>query len=84
MAFCGRSGFKADGTRVSPVQLLILAALKQKPAHGYVILQLLQDRMGEGWKVKSGTLYPALRTLEDKGFIEGTEVPQEGKPRQSD
>ncbi len=80
MAFCGRSGFKADGLRLSPIQLLVLAALKRKPAHGYVILQLFRERLGEGWNVQSGTLYPALRSMEEKDLIEGTEVSQDGRP----
>ena len=80
MAFCGRSGFKAKGFRLSPVQLLILASLNKEPAHGYVILQLIRDRLGNDWDLKSGTLYPALRSLEERGFIKGVEVPQDNRP----
>jgi PadR family transcriptional regulator PadR len=60
-------------TRLSPVQLLILAILKQGPAHGYVILQKLEERL-EGKKVKSGTIYPALHRLVEKELILGKHV----------
>ena len=68
-----------QGTRLSPVQLLILAILKQNPAHGYIIIQKLGDRLGPR-KVKSGTVYPALHRLVEKGLIRGTHVPQEDGP----
>jgi PadR family transcriptional regulator PadR len=54
---------------------LILAILKQGPAHGYIILQKLEDRLGSR-KVKSGTIYPALHRLVEKGLILGKHVPQ--------
>ena len=67
------------GTRLSPVQLLILAILKQNPAHGYVIIQRLGERMGPR-RVKSGTVYPALHRLVAKELIHGTDVPQDDGP----
>jgi PadR family transcriptional regulator PadR len=70
---------QTHGTRLSPVQLLILAILKQDPAHGYMIIQKLGDRMGSR-RVKSGTVYPALHRLVEKGLIEGTHIPQDDGP----
>ncbi|MBD3408309.1 MAG: hypothetical protein GF411_19455 [Candidatus Lokiarchaeota archaeon] len=64
---------------ISWVSLLILAILKDKPVHGYTILQKLGRRLGET-RIKSGTLYPALHRMEEKGLIKGRKVPQEGKP----
>jgi len=65
--------------RLSPVQILILAILKQGPAHGYDIIQQLEKRLGSK-KVKSGTIYPALHRLVEKELIQGTHVLQEDGP----
>jgi DNA-binding MarR family transcriptional regulator len=32
------------------------------------------------WKAKSGTVYPALNSLEERGFLESEKVEQEDKP----
>jgi DNA-binding PadR family transcriptional regulator len=39
----------------------------------------LRENLG-GWELKSGTVYPALRRLEETGFIAGKEVPQDERP----
>jgi len=79
MAFYSKDGVKTSDTTVSPVQLLVLVLLNQGPAHGYMILQEFQRRLG-GWTPKSGTLYPALRRLADKELIVGTRVTHEERP----
>ncbi|MGD9397658.1 MAG: PadR family transcriptional regulator [Candidatus Thorarchaeota archaeon] len=79
MTFSGMGRHKPHGTRLSPVQLLILAILKEKPAHGYVIIQKLGKRLGPR-RVKSGTVYPALHRLVEKKLILGTHVLQEDGP----
>jgi PadR family transcriptional regulator PadR len=66
-------------TRLSPVQILILAILKQGPAHGYVILQKLEEQLA-GRKIKSGTVYPALHRLVEKKLIVGKHIPQVDGP----
>ena len=79
MTFGSMGRHKPHMTRLSPVQLLILAILKQDPAHGYVIIQKLGSLLGSR-KVKSGTVYPALHRLVEKEFILGTHVSQEDGP----
>jgi DNA-binding PadR family transcriptional regulator len=79
MAFCGRGGFRTQGTRLSRVQLLLLALLSRGATHGYGILQDLRENL-DGWELESGTVYPALRRLEETGFIIGKEVQQEERP----
>ncbi len=79
MTFGSMGRLRPHMTRLSPVQLLILAILKQKPAHGYVIIQKLGSLLGSR-KVKSGTVYPALHRLVHKEFISGTHIPQEDGP----
>ena len=62
------------------MQILILALLKkQGPAHGYELLQKLEEQLG-GRKVKSGTIYPALHRLVEKELIHGTHVLQADGP----
>jgi len=77
--FYSKDGVKTSETTVSPVQLLVLVLLNQGPAHGYMILQEFQRRLG-GWTPKSGTLYPALRRLAEQQLIVGTRVTHEERP----
>jgi len=75
----GMGRHKPHRTILSPVELLILTILKQRPAHGYVIIQKLGDRLGPR-RAKSGTIYPALHRLVEKELIIGTHIPQEDGP----
>ncbi len=49
--------------------LLILKALVAQELHGYGIARWVQDVTGDVLQIEEGSLYPALRRLEDKGFI---------------
>ena len=49
--------------------LLILKALVAQELHGYGIARWVQDVSGEILQIEEGSLYPALRRLEDKGFV---------------
>lgn len=79
MAFHARSSFHTDSVKLSPVHLLILSLLKQKPAHGYMIIQGLRENL-DGWTLKSGTVYPALHRLVSLDLIVGEEVEQDDRP----
>ncbi|MHA2058739.1 MAG: PadR family transcriptional regulator [Candidatus Thorarchaeota archaeon] len=79
MTFTGMGRHKPHRRRLSPVQLLILAILKKGPAHGYIIIQKLGQRLGPR-RVKSGTIYPALHRLVEKELIHGTHILQEDGP----
>ena len=50
---------------------LILAVLAEAPLHGYGIAREIERRSADALKMGEGTLYPALRTLEQDGFIKG-------------
>ena len=67
------------GKRLSRVEIIVLAQLRRGPAHGYAILSDLRIQLG-GWKIESGTLYPALRRLVERGFIKGRRLPQDERP----
>jgi PadR family transcriptional regulator, regulatory protein PadR len=50
--------------------LLILKALAGEERHGYGIARWIQDLTGDVLQIEEGSLYPALRRLEDRGFVE--------------
>ena len=55
---------------VSPLQMLLLIQLDQGPKYGYEMLKTLKDEFDGTWEPKTGTVYPALKSLERKGYIE--------------
>jgi len=48
---------------------LLLCLLEQQPMYGYQIIKELQARSQGYFKLKEGTLYPALHRLERSGLI---------------
>ena len=42
--------------------------------HGYELITALEERSGGRWKPSPGSIYPALRRLEHRGFIASTET----------
>jgi PadR family transcriptional regulator len=51
------------------LELLILRTLVFGPLHGYAIAGAIRDNSGEKLDVEFGSLYPALKRLELKGWI---------------
>lgn len=52
------------------LDLLILKTLALEPIHGYGVAQRIQQVSKDVLRVNQGSLYPALRRLERKGWIE--------------
>jgi PadR family transcriptional regulator, regulatory protein PadR len=52
------------------LNMMILRALQQGPANGYEIAKYIAQKSDELLQVEHGSLYPALRRLEAKAFIE--------------
>lgn len=52
------------------LELAILGLLKDQPLHGYELKKRLGETLGFLWGVSYGSLYPALRRLEQAGAIE--------------
>lgn len=50
--------------------ILILKALQPRAMHGYAVARWIQETTGDVLQIEEGSLYPALRRLEDKGFVE--------------
>jgi PadR family transcriptional regulator len=51
---------------------LLLACLEPGPRHGYAIMEALRAGSGGQFDLPTGTVYPALRRLEQAGLIHGT------------
>ncbi len=56
------------GGALTEVTFYILLAL-YKPKHGYAVMQFIQDETGGRLVLGAGTLYGALNSLEEKGWI---------------
>ena len=54
---------------VSPLQVLMLIQLDEGPKYGYEMLKKIKDEFEGTWEPKTGTIYPALKSLEKKGYI---------------
>jgi PadR family transcriptional regulator PadR len=51
------------------LDLLILRVLQHDPMHGWGIAQQIQQISRDVLQVNQGSLYPALRRLEERGWI---------------
>ena len=52
------------------LDLLILRVLSRESLHGYEISKRIQQQMQEEIQIEEGALYPALRRMEEKGWLE--------------
>jgi PadR family transcriptional regulator, regulatory protein PadR len=51
------------------LELLLLAAIGAGPSHGYAIAETLRRRSDGAFDLPDGTIYPALRRLEQRGLV---------------
>jgi transcriptional regulator len=63
------------------LDLLLLAAVEARPAHGYAIAETLRAQSGNTFDLAEGTLYPALHRLERVGFLASRWSEQQGRRR---
>jgi PadR family transcriptional regulator, regulatory protein PadR len=54
------------------VDLLLLAVLREMPAHGYALADALRTRSDGAFDLAEGTIYPALYKLERQGLVESS------------
>jgi PadR family transcriptional regulator, regulatory protein PadR len=52
------------------LDLLLLAALAQRPLHGYAVLARLREISDGAFDLPEGTIYPALHRLERQKLLE--------------
>src|SRR5436305_3371908 len=48
---------------------LVLAVLREGPAHGYAVIEQLKARSGGAFDLPEGTVYPVLHRLEADGLL---------------
>ena len=63
------------------LDLLLLAVLQDRPAHGYAIVEELRSRSGGSFDLPEGTIYPALHRLEAASLVESHWQPYAGRRR---
>jgi transcriptional regulator len=52
---------------------------RQEPLHGYAIMSAIEQLGGAALKVEEGSLYPALRRMEDAGWLDAEWVTRNGR-----
>lgn len=72
--------FSADLKRGS-MEMLILAVLEEGRQHGYEIGKRLERESEGRLAFRASTLYSAMYRLEDRGWVKGRWVEQEGERR---
>ena len=78
MASSGAAGGDFPGARrlsSQDLQLVILALLAEKPAHGYELIKIIEERSDGFYTPSPGMIYPALTYLEEVGH---SSVAQDG------
>jgi DNA-binding PadR family transcriptional regulator len=62
------------------VKYAILGLLHHGDMHGYRLKELLERDFGHMWTVNFGQIYPALREMQEEGFVTMARVEQENAP----
>jgi PadR family transcriptional regulator len=52
------------------LDVIILRTLGWGPAHGYAISRWIRQTTGDELQIEEGALYPALRRLEERGWVD--------------
>ncbi len=66
-------GRRGGIVRRGQIRPLILGALRQKPMHGYEVIQELEARSEGRWRPSAGSVYPTLQLLSDEGLVTSEE-----------
>ena len=62
-------------------ELMILSLVEARPRHGYEISKLIETRSDGVVRFNVASLYPLLYRLEQRGWIKGRWVEEEGQRR---
>jgi DNA-binding PadR family transcriptional regulator len=55
------------------IPALLLAALLEGPAHGYELMDRLEQFSGGSWRPSPGSVYPLLQMFQDRGLVQSAE-----------
>jgi PadR family transcriptional regulator PadR len=75
---CKRAGGGGGGALVEPAAL---AALLNRPGHGYDLRREIRDITGGELEVDAGGLYRVLRRMEEEGFVTSAWADGESAPQ---
>ncbi len=65
-------GYDSDLLRGNTDSLLLFLINEHGQTYGYRLIKEIEERSGGYFRFKEGTVYPALRKLENEGLIRGT------------
>ena len=71
---------KADALR-GHLDILVLAALRDEPLHGYAVIEALRRRSAGEFDLAEGTLYPVMHRLEAEGLLSSSWSTAAGRRR---
>jgi PadR family transcriptional regulator len=63
------------------LDLLLLSVVAGTPRHGYAVIEALRERSEGAFELAEGTVYPALRRLEDTGLVASRWTEVDGRRR---
>lgn len=52
------------------LEVMVLKALSWGPLHGYAVSRWIEDMGGGVFEIQEGALYPALRRMEGRGWVD--------------
>src|SRR5262245_2694962 len=59
--------------------MILKIVSRQERLHGYAIMSAIHQIAGEALRVEEGSLYPALRRMEDAGWLRAEWVSRNGR-----
>ena len=66
---------------ISNLDIFVLIALADAPAHGYAAMQDIRERSAGRVRVSTGSFYRRLSILIEAGLVEEAQRPKEDDPR---
>jgi len=66
-AWFGAIGEPAPRAERGEIRFLVLDAIKERPRHGYEVIQHIEQRANGSYRPSPGVIYPTLQMLEELG-----------------
>jgi PadR family transcriptional regulator, regulatory protein PadR len=63
--------------------MVLKTLCRQEPLHGYAIMTAIEQIGGDALRVEEGSIYPALRRMEQAGWLRAEWVNRDGRERGS-
>ncbi len=64
------------------LKYLILKVLSEQDSHGYEIAKVIEKETLGTWKPSPGSLYPSLRSMEEKGWVKAKQAKGKRKTKE--